>query len=150
MMVDKYKLRIYPDAVLRQKAEPVKDMNGEVDSLIKAMRYMMVKNRGIGLAAPQVGVLQQIIIADIGEGLLSLANPVILHKEVQDSMIEGCLSLPDTEVDVSRNQVITVASIDSEGEEIAKDWTGLMARVIQHEIDHLKGILIIDHQEKRI
>lgn len=146
-MTNRYELKIYPDAVLRHRAEPVNNMDGETHELVKAMQNIMDKNRGIGLAAPQVGVLRRIILADIGEGFFVLANPVILYQEGRDHMVEGCLSLPDVEVNVGRNQAITVTGINIGGEEIKEDLSGLMARVVQHEIDHLNGVLIIDHQE---
>lgn len=146
-MAKKYELKIYPDAVLRHRARKVQNMNGEIYELIKAMKDIMYEHQGIGLAAPQVGRLERIILADIGEGLLSLANPVIMNREGQDNLEEGCLSLPDVEVDISRNLMITVTGINPEGEEIKMDLSGLLARVVQHEIDHLNGVLIIDYRE---
>jgi len=140
-----YNLRLYPDSVLREKALPVDDVDGEVSDLIKGMAEIMYSYEGIGLAAPQVGVLKRVIIADIGEGLLSMANPEILQKEDEDRLQEGCLSLPDIQVEIERKKIISVRSISQQGKEIILELYGLMARVIQHEIDHLNGILIIDY-----
>jgi peptide deformylase len=124
------------------------DIDSEIRELINEMKYIMYKNSGIGLAAPQVGILKRIFIADVGDGLFALANPVIVDTEGQDKLLEGCLSLPDIGVDVSRNQAITVTGIVPEGEELKMDLSGLLARVVQHEIDHLNGVLIIDYQKK--
>lgn len=140
-----YQLRLYPDRVLRDKSLPVDDVDSEVSALFEGMAEIMYLYQGIGLAAPQVGVLKRVIIADIGEGLISLANPEILHKEDDEMMEEGCLSLPDIQVEIERKRVISVQGINQQGKEITQELDGLMARVIQHEIDHLNGILIIDY-----
>jgi len=145
----KYNLKIYPDAVLRHKAYPVKEMNGEIYALIEAMKDIMYTHQGIGLAVPQLGILNRIIIADIGEGLIALANPMISKKEGTDNLKEGCLSLPGVNVDINRYLTILIKGINPEGEELKMELTGLTARVVQHEVDHLNGVLIIDHQQKK-
>jgi peptide deformylase len=144
-MMKSYQLKLYPDAVLRQKSLPINDVNGAVRDLMDGMAEIMYTYNGIGLAAPQVGMLQRIIIADIGEGLLTLANPQILQKEGEDRLEEGCLSLPDIQVDIARSHSIFVHGINPDGKEVQHELAGLMARVIQHEIDHLNGVLIIDY-----
>jgi peptide deformylase len=144
-MLKKYQLKIYPDTVLREKALPVKNLDGDSLDLINSMIQLMYKNQGIGLAAPQVGVLKRIIIADIGEGLLTLINPEIIEKEGQDKLEEGCLSLPGIQIEITRNYTTTVRGVDSQGKEIERELNGLMSRVVQHEIDHLGGALIIDY-----
>ncbi|HEX9655136.1 MAG TPA: peptide deformylase [bacterium] len=138
-------LRLYPDSVLRRKCLPVNDVDGAVRELINGMAEIMYTYNGIGLAAPQVGVLQRIIIGDIGEGLVALANPEIVEKNGDDRLLEGCLSLPDIHVNVARGQSIFVRGISPDGREVNQEFAGLMARIIQHEIDHLNGILIIDY-----
>ena len=138
-------LKLYPDAVLREHAHPVNNVDGAIHDLIKGMSRIMYHYQGIGLAAPQVGILQRVIIADIGEGLILLINPDIIQQEGFENSEEGCLSLPEIHVDISRSQSISVKGINSAGNEIVLDLSGLMARVIQHEIDHLNGVLIIDH-----
>lgn len=140
-----YRLRLYPDAVLRKKSLPLDDVNGAVRDLMAGMAEIMYTYNGIGLAAPQVGMLQRIIIADVGEGLLTLANPEILQKEGEGRLEEGCLSLPDIQVDIARSQSIFVRGLNPEGKEVQHELSDLMARVIQHEIDHLNGVLIIDY-----
>lgn len=140
-----YQLKIYPDTVLREKAFPVLNLNGEIYDLIKAMSEIMYTYQGIGLAAPQVGVLKRIIIADLGDGLLPLVNPVILDREKQDHQEEGCLSLPEVRIDVMRAQNITVNGFNFDGNEVTMLLNGMLARVVQHEIDHLNGMLIIDY-----
>lgn len=141
-----YHCRLYPDSVLRDKSLPVDDVGGEVSALINGMAEIMYLYQGIELAAPQVGVLKRVIIADIGEGLLSIANPEILYQEEDDEkMEEGCLSLPDIQVEIVRKKVISVKGFNQKGKEITLELDGLMARVIQHEIDHLNGFLIIDY-----
>jgi peptide deformylase len=112
---------------------------------MKAMTRLMRGLKGIGLAAPQVGIAQRVIIADIGEELLVLANPEICAPEGEDRLREGCLSLPNIQVDVRRAQSILVRGIGHDGKELERELRGLAARVIQHEIDHLNGVLIIDH-----
>jgi len=140
------KIVTYPDPILRQKAEAVENVNDEIRSLVESMAEVMYKDDGIGLAAPQVGVSQRIIVVDAGEGLISLINPEIIYKgEEKESMEEGCLSLPGIRVDVLRVKKITVRGINESGETVEMDAEGLLARVFQHEIDHLDGILIIDH-----
>lgn len=140
-----YRLRLYPDAVLRKKSLPLDDVNGAVRDLMAGMAEIMYTYNGIGLAAPQVGMLQRIIIADVGEGLITLANPEILQKEGEGRLEEGCLSLPDIQVDIARSQSIFVRGLNPEGKEVQYELSDLLARVIQHEIDHLNGVLIIDY-----
>jgi peptide deformylase len=140
-----YHLKIYPDYVLRERSFPVMNIDEEIHNLIEAMCQIMYQNRGIGLAAPQIGFLKRIIIADAGDGLMTLINPMILQKEEFDELEEGCLSLPGIEVPVKRNMFIEISTYNSKGKEIKKTLEGLTARVVQHEIDHLNGILIIDY-----
>jgi peptide deformylase len=138
-------LKLYPDNILRKKATPILNIDGNIDKIIKGMSETMYFHKGIGLAAPQVGVLKQIIIADIGEGLFTLINPKIIEKDGQDRLEEGCLSLPDIQVEIARNYTTLVRGIDSKGKEVELELNGLISRVVQHEIDHLNGVLIIDY-----
>ncbi len=141
----KYELKIYPNPVLRKVALPVDEVNGVIHYLIKKMSRIMYNHRGIGLAAPQVGTLERVIIADVGEGLISMINPEILTGFGKDFLEEGCLSLPDIIINVERNQSVFVRYIDKNENEKESELTGLNARVVQHEIDHLDGVLIIDY-----
>ncbi len=138
-------LRLYPDTVLRTKALPVGDVDGAVRALMKAMTRLMRAHKAIGLAASQVGIAQRVIIADIGEELLALANPEICAPEGEEHFQEGCLSLPNIHVDVRRAHSVVVRGLGADGREVEQEVRGLPARVIQHEIDHLNGVLIIDH-----
>lgn len=144
-MMTSYQLKLYPDAVLRQKSLPINDVDGAVRDLMAGMAEIMYTYNGIGLAAPQVGMLQRIIIADIGEGLITLANPEVLQQDGEDRLEEGCLSLPEIQVNIARSQSIFVRGLNPEGKEVQHELSDLMARVIQHEIDHLNGVLIIDY-----
>ena len=143
--MSRFNLVLYPDAVLRQKAEAVGNIDGHVNDLVRAMKQIMYKHRGIGLAAPQVGYLQRVVIADVDDRFLVLINPEILQGEGTEKREEGCLSLPDIHVDVSRKTDILVRAWDLDGREQQLELRGLMARVVQHEIDHLNGRLIIDY-----
>lgn len=138
-------LRLHPDALLRGKASPVKEVNGAIRSLMEEMIVFMSEHQAIGLAAPQVGFAKRVFVADIGNGLLALANPEIFIPQGKEFMEEGCLSLPNIRVGVPRPQSIVVRGLNADGREIEREVQGLMARVIQHEIDHLNGVLIIDH-----
>ena len=109
------------------------------------MLLTMYTFNGIGLAAPQVGSSFQIIVADIGEGVVKLANPRIIKSKGEDRLAEGCLSLPDINVQIKRPYEILVEGLNDKGQRIEIKAKGLLARVIQHEIDHLRGRLIIDY-----
>ncbi len=143
--MSKYQLVLYPDVVLRKRALEVAQIDGDLNDLISAMAGIMYQYNGIGLAAPQVGYLQRVILADIGEGLLTLVNPEIIQSEGAAYLEEGCLSLPEIQVGVNRKERILVRGLDSDGKEKELELHGLMARVVQHEIDHLEGKLIIDY-----
>ncbi|MGC9363549.1 MAG: peptide deformylase [Fidelibacterota bacterium] len=149
-MRSKYELKIYPDRVLRQTARSVPNIDTEIHELVREMEHIMYKHEGIGLAAPQVGILKRIFIADIGDGLFALVNPLITDTDGQDNLVEGCLSLPGIGVDIRRHQKVAVTGVNLEGEETRLELSGLLARVAQHEIDHLNGVLIIDYQEKTV
>jgi len=135
----------YPHPVLRRNAGRVEEIDSEVRSLIDEMIEIMYRDDGIGLAAPQIGVSRRIIVVDAGEGLKCMVNPEILEQNDEfESMEEGCLSLPGIRVPVSRSRKIRVQGLDVSGESVMLSLEGLMARVYQHEIDHLDGVLIID------
>lgn len=139
------KLRIYPDSVLRKKAEPVKNINEETIKLLNEMLNIMHNSKGIGLAASQIGILQQLIVIDIGKGELKLVNPKIIKKKGKRVMEEGCLSFPELGVKICRADKVKVKALNEKGQEVIFDAEELLATVLQHEIDHLKGKLIIDY-----
>jgi len=138
-------LRIYPDSVLREVCEPVERFDSELRDLLDEMLRLMRAREGIGLAAPQVGILRRLFVCEIQEQSMFFINPRIDTSAGSDSMVEGCLSLPDTQVDVTRNREIRVAAYDAYGRKKQLEVTDLWARVIQHETDHLNGVLICDH-----
>jgi peptide deformylase len=138
-------LRLYPDSLLRAKSLPVEDVDGAVHALMNAMADFMHMRGAVGLAAPQVGIAQRVFVADTGEGLLALANPDVSIPEGEEFLREGCLSLPNIQVDVPRAQSVLARGLGANGRETELEVHGLLARVVQHEIDHLNGVLIIDH-----
>jgi len=138
----------YPDEVLRKKSKIVEDINGEIIALAEDMAETMYLSRGIGLAAPQVGESCCLIVADAGEGLMELFNPNIVSVEGSTAFNEGCLSLPEIMLEIQRPEKITVEGINRDGKKITFEAKDLMARVLQHEIDHLNGTLIIDKVSK--
>lgn len=138
------KIKKYPDPILRQKCELVKKVTEEIKKLIDDMLETMHKNNGIGLAAPQVGIKKRIIVIDVGDGPLALVNPKIIKREGKDILEEGCLSLPGIFVQVKRASKITIEGLDRDGKKVSIEATYLAARALQHETDHLNGILIID------
>ena len=140
-------LRIYPDSVLREVCKPVERFDSELRDLLDEMLRLMRAKEGIGLAAPQVGITRRLFVCEIEGESMSLVNPRIDSAVGSDSMVEGCLSLPDMRVCVTRRQGIRVAGYDARGRKKQLEATGLWARVIQHEIDHLDGLLICDHGE---
>ena len=137
----------YPDPVLRLRAEEVDVVDDEIREFLSEMTETMYIADGAGLAAPQVGVSKRIVVLDAGDGLVPLINPVITVPENVNRVTsdEGCLSLPDIRVDVARPEKIHVDALNENGEPISFDADGLLARVVQHETDHLNGVMIIDH-----
>lgn len=138
------RIHTYPDVVLCGKSSSVDEVDAEVVELVQAMSRLMVSAQGIGLAAPQVGVSRRIITLNAGDGLISLINPMVLERHGQGKMEEGCLSCPGITVDVTRSEKILVRGLNLDGEEVIIEAEGLKARVLQHEIDHLDGVLIVD------
>jgi peptide deformylase len=138
-------IRIYPDPILRKKAQTIEKIDGKVKDIADRMAKVMYANKGIGLAAPQIGILSRILIVDLGEGRRVLINPEIVEGEGESLMEEGCLSLPTIEVPIKRMERVFVKGRDLEGKEVSLELFGFPGRVYQHEIDHLDGILIIHH-----
>jgi len=134
----------YPNSVLRRQCTPVENLDGRVLELVQDMSKLMLSAQGIGLAAPQVGVSRRVITINIGEGLIALVNPAILERQGRASTEEGCLSCPGISVEVARSERVQVKGLDLQGKEVTIEAEGLLARVLQHEIDHLNGILILD------
>ena len=138
-------IKEYGEPVLREKALPVKEVNPEILNLIKDMAETMYTDSGVGLAAPQVGVSKRIIIIDGEEdGLIVLINPMIVKSEGEVVAEEGCLSVPGIYSQVKRASKVTVKALNENGDPIEITKEALTARALQHEIDHLDGILFID------
>ena len=146
-------IRILGDDVLRKKAKKVEKINTFIKNLLDDMADTMYKNKGVGLAGNQVGILKRVIVVDDGNGLLQLINPVITEKEGTQCGEEGCLSLPDIYGDVERADKIKVKAQNKQGKYIEFEAEGYLARIIQHEVDHLEGKLFSDtatnlHEDK--
>ncbi|QMU62053.1 MAG: peptide deformylase [Gammaproteobacteria bacterium] len=138
----------FPDPRLRKKATPVDEVNEQVRQTVKDMFETMYEAPGIGLAATQVNIQQQIIVIDISEDKsesLCLINPQIIKKDGEEEMQEGCLSVPGIFENVQRAENITVQALDQQGVEFTLDADGLLAVCIQHEMDHLDGKLFVDY-----
>jgi len=133
------------DPVLRSKAKEIDGVNKKTLTLIDNMFDTMYEEDGVGLAAPQVGILKRIAVVDIREGnKITLINPEIIEEEGKAIMEEGCLSIPGETGDVIRAEKIKVRTLNKEGKEIEFEAEGFEARAIQHEIDHLDGVLFVD------
>jgi peptide deformylase len=144
------KIKTYPDPALSQKAKPVEEFDESLRCLLNDMAETMYSAYGIGLAAPQVGVSLRVIVVDAsprveGAELLKLVNPVITLAEGKSVCEEGCLSVPEFAAEVTRAAKIRVEGCDEYGKPVVIETDTFLATVIQHEIDHLNGILFIDH-----
>ena len=136
-------IRISTDEVLRKTCKPIKEITPNLLTLLDDMADTMYEANGVGLAAPQVGILKRAVVIDIGEGLVELLNPVILETSGSQTE-EGCLSLPGQSAPVERPYYVKAKAMDREGNEFIIEGEELMARALCHEIDHLDGILYID------
>jgi len=149
-------IKTFPEEVLRHKADPVEDFNEELHLLIDDMVETMREAPGVGLAAPQIGVSKQLIVVEFGDEededfpkqLFVVANPEIIRQS-KDSVkgIEGCLSVPGVVGEVERSMVVTVSGQDKFGKKIKIRAQGWLARIFQHEIDHVNGMLYTDRAE---
>ncbi len=137
-------IRTSEDEILRKKCKPVGEINQRILTLLDDMAETMYAANGVGLAAPQVGMLRRIAVIDAGSGLIELINPVILEKSGEQCGNEGCLSVPNKQGRVTRPQHIRVEALDREGDKFIMEADGLLARAFCHEIDHLDGILYTD------
>ncbi len=130
--------------VLRKKAEPVQKITKKTQTLIRDMIETMYAAEGVGLAAPQVGLSERIIIIDIGDGPIAMVNPEIIAHEGSEIDVEGCLSIPGRHGYVKRWLETTVQFLDEKGKPHRMVTNGLLSRAIQHELDHLNGVLFVD------
>ena len=138
-------IRVLGDPVLRRETTPVPDVNDDVRALISDMFETMYAAEGIGLAAPQVGRGERVAVVDVEGERYALVNPVIVESDGRERGEEGCLSIPEIFGDVDRASRVVVSALDENGSAFEVGATGLLARCIQHEIDHLDGKLFIDY-----
>jgi len=138
------KIRTDNDPILRKISKPVPEITDNVKQLAEDMLDTMYEASGVGLAAPQVGILKRMVVIDVGEGPLTMINPEIIEQNGEQVHQEGCLSLPGRAGDVTRPAYVRAKALNLEGKEIVVEGKELMAVAICHEIDHLNGILFID------
>jgi len=139
------KIRLFGDSALKKKARPVKEITQGHRDILSQMARLMYESSGIGLASPQVGINECMIVVDIGSGLYKLINPKIVKKEGSQVTEEGCLSVPGVCVKVKRAKKVKISADDEFAKPVTIEAEDLLACVFQHEIDHLKGRLIVDY-----
>ena len=142
-----YNIVTKEDKILRKISKPIPEITPNVKKMLDRMLETMYASNGVGLAAPQVGILKRAVVVDMGEGgpgPLKLINPEIVERSGVQNGPEGCLSCPNMWGDVRRSQYVKVKATNPEGEEIIVEGEDFLARALQHEIDHLDGILFID------
>jgi len=145
-----FPIRVFGDPVLRTPAEPVEEFSSAYERLIEDMLETMYEAPGVGLAAPQIGISKQIFVADVGDGPFAMFNPVITETSDTWTFDEGCLSVPGYWWELERPGFATARGFDIDGDEITLSGDELMGRVLQHEIDHLSGMLLIERLPRRV
>ena len=143
----------YPHPVLKKPCGKVAEINGEIKKLIEDMRETMYHCNGIGLAACQVGVSRRIIVTDVSpidpeKGFFAVINPEIISEEGEVESEEGCLSVPECTEKLKRKEKVCVRGVTPEGEEIEVRGDGILAIALQHEVDHINGVLILDRMSR--
>ena len=142
-------VKTFGDPVLKTRASRVKEFDESLARLAEEMVATMHEREGVGLAANQVGRLKRILVAATEEDEYVLVNPVIeASSEEKETLAEGCLSIPGIQVEVERPLAVTVSGQDASGEDLRIEAEGLLARIIQHEVDHLDGVLILDRTDR--
>ncbi|HZR14804.1 MAG TPA: peptide deformylase [Acidimicrobiia bacterium] len=142
-----YTIRKFGDPVLKQRSREVEEIDGALARLVDTMYETMYDASGVGLAAPQVGVQRRLFTYDVGEGPEVLINPEIVESTGEWEFEEGCLSIPGYAFEVVRPRVVTVRGLDLEGNEKTFEADDYLGRVMQHELDHLDGVLMLDRLE---
>lgn len=142
-----YPIRKIGDPVLRKTAQEVAEVNDQIRNLIQDMFETMYDAPGVGLAAPQIGISKRIIVIDVDDNPIALVNPEVLEATGSQVGEEGCLSVPDKRADVERFAFVRVRGLNPEGQMVEITAEELLARALQHEIDHLEGVLFVDKQE---
>lgn len=138
------------EEALRKQCKRMEKFDFRLHLLLRDMKETMYKAEGVGLAAPQVGILRRVVVIDVGEGLIELVNPEIESFEGEQGGAEGCLSIPGKRGFVVRPEKVTVKALDRNGKPFTLSGEGLLARALCHEIDHLDGILYIDKMDHEI
>ena len=142
-------IRMFGDPVLKTRASPVESFDGTLPQLADEMLATMREHEGVGLAANQVGRLKRILVAALEEEEFVLVNPVVEESAgPTEKQPEGCLSIPGIQVEVERPMAVTVSGQDTSGAPLKIEASGLLARILQHEIDHLDGVLILDRTDR--
>lgn len=143
-------IRIIGDPALRKRAEEVTDIDGRTVALADEMFEAMYAAPGLGLAAPQVGVGQRFFVYDLGDddGPRVLVNPVVTEGDGEWEFAEGCLSVPGLHFDIVRPKRINVKGVDLDGNDVEFEADELLSRLVQHELDHLDGVLLLDHLDE--
>lgn len=136
------------EPVLRKVCKPVKNFDEKLAVLLDDMADTMYHADGVGLAAPQVGILKRAVVIDVGDGIIELINPEIISTGGEQTDMEGCLSVDDINEEVTRPNYVKVKAFDRNGNEFIMEGEGLLARAFCHEIDHLDGILFVDRVNK--
>lgn len=145
-----FPIRTFGDPVLRTVAEPIDDITSAIERLVDDMLETMYEAPGVGLAAPQIGISKAIFVADIGDGPFVMINPEIVDLGGEWTWDEGCLSVPERFWPISRPDFAKAWGLNLAGDEIVLEGEELLGRVLQHEIDHLNGLLLIEHLPRRV
>jgi len=145
-----FPIRTYPDPILRMEAGSVDGVGHDVSRLVDDMFETMYEAPGVGLAAPQIGISLQVVVFDIGDGPFHLINPVIEETSGSWTYEEGCLSVPDRYWPIKRSAYARATGLDMEGKQVMYEGDELMGRVLQHELDHLHGTLLLKRLPRRI
>lgn len=144
-----YEIRVFGDPVLRTVAAPIEDIDGKLVQMAHDMVPAMYEAEGLGLAAPQVGIQKRLFVYDLGDGPQYLINPVIAESDGEWEFTEGCLSVPGLSFDIVRPKEVHLTGVDLEGNDVSIEADELLARLFQHELDHLDGVLLLDHLDKK-
>ncbi len=146
-------IREMGDEILNKKCKPIKEMTGKIETLIEDMLETMYDAQGVGLAAPQIGILKRLVVIDIteeGDNPIILINPEVVETDGEQNGTEGCLSVPGKVGYVTRPQYVKVKALNEDMEEIEIEGTDLLARALMHEIDHLDGHLYVEKVEGKL
>ena len=144
-----HEIRTFGDPVLKSRATPVKEFDESLKRLAEDMKRIMREHEGVGLAANQIGRLKRIFVAAYEDEEFAIVNPLIEERsEASEKDIEGCLSIPEIRVEVERSCAVTVSGKDPSGASVRIKAEGILARIFQHEIDHLDGVLILDRTDR--